>query len=75
MRNTRRTLPWEVVADTLTEFSLRLMWSGYCATYRAEVMYAAVTGYDRLLAKVWTGGRGRFTGRGLSSSRPLQGVD
>ena len=57
MRNTRRTLPWEVVADTLTEFSLRLKWSGYCSTYRAEILYAAVTGYDRLLARVDRGER------------------
>ena len=68
MRNTRRTLPWEVVADTLTESSLRPKWSGYCATYRAEVMYGAVTGYDRLLARVdsW---RGRSTGKGVAVAR------
>ena len=57
LRNTRRTLPWQVAADTLTEFSLKLKWSGYNARYRAEVIQAAVTGYERLLAKVDRGER------------------
>jgi hypothetical protein len=57
LRNTRRTLLWDTVADILTEFCLRLKWSGYNATYRAEVIYSAVTGYEKLLAKVDKGER------------------
>ena len=57
LRNTRRTLPWDTVADTLTEFCMRLKWSGYNATYRAEVIYSAVMGYEELLAKVDRGER------------------
>ena len=57
LRNTRRTLPWDTVADILTEFSLRLKWSGYNATYRAEVIVSAVTGHERLLAQVDRGER------------------
>ena len=57
LRNTRRTLPWDTVSDILTEFCMRLKWSGYNATYRAEVIVSAVTGYERLLAQVDKGER------------------
>ena len=57
LRITRRTLPWDTVADILTEFSLQLKWSGYNATYKAEVIVSAVTGYKRLLAQVHRGER------------------
>ena len=57
LRNTRRTLPWDMVADIMTEFSMRLRWSGYNDTYRAEVIHSAVTGYEKLLAKVDRGER------------------
>ena len=57
LRNTRRTLPWQVAADTLTEFALRLKWSGYNARYRAEVLQAAVRGYEKLLEAVDRGER------------------
>ena len=57
LRNTRRTLPWDTVADTLTQFCMRLKWSGYNATCRAEVIYSAVTGHEKLLAQVDKGER------------------
>ena len=57
LRNTRRTLPWKVSANILTEFSLRMKWSGYNSIYRGEVIKAAVVGYDRLLEKVDGGER------------------
>lgn len=57
LRNTRRTLPWRVSANILTEFSLRMKWSGYNAIYRGEVIKAAVVGYDRLLERVDGGER------------------
>ena len=57
LSNTRRTLPWKVSADILTGFSLRMKWSGYSAAFRKEVIYAAVTGYERILEKVDKGER------------------
>ena len=40
--NTSRQLPWEVAADTLSEFSHRMLVSGYHAKFRLEVIQAAV---------------------------------
>ena len=57
LSNTRRTLPWKVSADILTEFSLRMKWSGYSDNFRAEVIYAAVTGFERILDQVDRGER------------------
>ena len=44
--NTSRQLPWEVAADTLSEFSHshRMLVSGYHAKFRLEVIQAAVVG-------------------------------
>ena len=49
--NTSRQLPWEVAADTLSEFSHRMMVSGYHAKFRLEVIQAAVVGYERKVAR------------------------
>ena len=57
LSNTRRTLPWKVSADILTDFSLRMKWSGYSATFRGEVIHAAVSGFERILDKVDKGER------------------
>ena len=57
LSNTRRTLPWKVSSDILTEFSLRMKWSGYSENFRAEVIYAAVTGFERILDQVDRGER------------------
>ena len=57
LSNTRRTLPWKMSADILTEFSLRMKWSGYSENFRAEVIYAAVTGFERILDQVDRGER------------------
>ena len=56
LRNTRTTLPWDTVADILTEFCLRLKWSWYNSAYRAEVIYSAVTGFQEADGP---GGQGR----------------
>ena len=42
--NTSQQLPWEVVADTLSEFSHCMLVSGYHAKFRLEVIKAAVVG-------------------------------
>ena len=54
--NTSRQLPWEVAADTLSEFSHRMMVSGYHAKFRLEVIQAAVVGYERKVARAESGG-------------------
>ena len=49
--NTSRQLPWEVAADTLSEFAHRMLVSGYHAKFRLEVIQAAVVGYERKVAR------------------------
>ena len=42
----RRQLPWEIKARILSEFSHKMMLSGYWEKFRLEVIEAAVTLYD-----------------------------
>ena len=62
--NTSRQLPWEVAADTLSEFSHRMMVSGYHAKFRLEVIKAAVTGYERKVFQAENGGQPLYRPRG-----------
>ena len=43
---TRRQLPWEIKAKILSEFSHKMMLSGYWEKFRREVIEAAVRLYD-----------------------------
>ena len=54
--NTSRELPWEEVAGMLSEFSHRMLVSGYHAKFRQEVIQAAVTGYWRKVQQSENGG-------------------
>ena len=66
--NTSRQLPWEVAADTLSEFSHRMLVSGYHAKFRLEVIKAAVMGTSAR----WPGPRAEVrlcTGPGTTSLR------
>ena len=47
LRNTSRELPWQLKADILSEFSHKMMMSGYNAKFRLEIIQSAVRGYDR----------------------------
>ena len=47
LRNTSRELPWAIKAEILSEFSHKLMLSGYHAKFRLEVIQSAVRGYER----------------------------
>ena len=42
LRNTRRTLGWEVMMEEMTDFAARLRDSGYDVVYRGEVIRDAV---------------------------------
>lgn len=55
--NTSRQLPWKVAADTLSEFSHRMLVSGYNAKVRLEVIQAAIVGYERKVARAESGGQ------------------
>ena len=68
LRNTSRELPWDVRADSLTEFSLRMRWSGYSASYRAGVIRDAVLGFERLLERVDRGERPLHRPRGWQAA-------
>ena len=47
MRNTQRELPWSIKEEILSEFSHKLMCSGYSERIRYEIISAAVVGYER----------------------------
>ena len=47
LRNTSRSLAWEVKADILSEFSNKLRVSGYKERYRLEVIQAKLGVYDK----------------------------
>ena len=47
MRNTHRELPWSIKEEILSEFSHKLMCSGYSERFRYEIISAAVVGYER----------------------------
>ena len=50
LRNTRRTLGWEVMMEEMTDLAARLRDSGYDEVYRGEVIRDAVVGYERQVA-------------------------
>ena len=50
LRNTRRSLGWEVMMEEMTDFAARLRDSGYDEAYRGEVIRDAVVGYERQVA-------------------------
>ena len=47
LRNTDRSLPWSVSADILSEYSNDLRRSGYSEKFRAEVITAAIRGFQQ----------------------------
>ena len=51
LRNTSRTLPWDLKAKILSEFSNKMMISGYSEQFRLEVIQSAVRGYEKQLEK------------------------
>ena len=50
LRNTRRTLGWEVMQEEMTDLAVRLRDSGYDEVYRGEIIRDAVIGYERQAA-------------------------
>ena len=57
--NTRRTLPWKVSANILTEFSLKMKWSGCNSICQGEVIRAAVQWWVMTWCwRRWMGARG-----------------
>ena len=54
--NTKRELPWSLKKDILSEFSHKLMMSGYSDKYRLEVISAAILGYERQCERADSGG-------------------
>ena len=47
LRLTDRSLPWSEIEDIMTEFSNMLRCSGYSASFRGEVIEAAIKGFRR----------------------------
>ena len=47
LRNTRRTLGWELMMEEMTDLAARLRDSGYDEVYRGEIIRDAVVGYER----------------------------
>ena len=51
LRNCSKLLPWEEVCKHVEEFSMRMQYSGYNETYRAQVVKSALHAYDTMLDK------------------------
>ena len=47
LRNTKREIPWERKAEILSEFSHKLMVSGYNERFRSDVIKSAVQSYNK----------------------------
>ena len=47
LRNTKRDLPWNLKAHILSEFSYKMMVSGYSEKFRLEIIQSAVRGYEK----------------------------
>ena len=63
LRNTSRHLPWELKADILSEFSHKLMLSGYDEKFRLDIIKSAVTGYERQVERADNGGTPLYRAR------------
>ena len=50
LRNTRRDLPWDEKAEILSEFSHKMMLSGYSERFRLDTIQSAVRGYENQCA-------------------------
>ena len=50
LRNTRRDLPWDQKAEILSEFSHKMMLSGYSERFRLDTIQSAVRGYENQCA-------------------------
>ena len=48
---TKRELPWDLKADILSEFSHKMLCSGYWEQFRLEVIEAAIRLYDQKCLK------------------------
>ena len=46
LRNTRRTLPWVLKSEMLSQFALRMKDSGYSEHIRQEIIEGGVKGYE-----------------------------
>ena len=51
LRNTSRELPWDLKAQILSEFSNKMMISGYSEQFRLEVIQSAVRGFEKQCEK------------------------
>ena len=63
LRNTSRHLPWEMKADILSDFSHKLMLSGYDEKFRLDIIQSAVTGYERQCERADNGGTPLYRSR------------
>ena len=63
MRNTSRSLPWSLKAEILSEFSHKLMISGYSEKFRLDIIQSAVRGYERQCLEADAGGRPLYRSR------------
>ena len=51
LRNCSRSLPWKDVCRHVEEFAMRMQFSGYTETYRAQVVRSALKAYDEMVNK------------------------
>ena len=55
LRNTSQSVAWSRRVDLLSDFSLRMMLSGYTENFRASIIQSALTAWERMLVEDMTG--------------------
>ena len=63
LRNTSPRLPWDMKAEMLTDFSLRMKLSGYTENYRQTIINSALVAWQRIEEKDRTGERPLYRSR------------
>ena len=60
LRNKKRSLPWEVKAEILSEFSNSMRMSGYSQEFRYDVIKSGIEGFERMCKTSDEGGTPLF---------------
>ena len=67
LRNTKRSLPWEVKAEILSEFSNSMRRSGYSEEFRLDVIRSGICSFERICQTSDEGGTPLFRPREYQS--------
>ena len=64
LRNTKRSLPWDLKAEILSEFSNSMKLSGYPENYRQNIIKSGIEAFEKICDESDTGGTPLYRPRG-----------